>query len=1254
MSVSSYIFQSCDGFSKFRLNFTTSTLFTLGDTWLVDGDISGCFAVVEDETNLDDEYNADSYVFIEYDNCVDCDSSISIPTVAEDCYRMEDCDSTGHYIYIPTGATLPDNIVLYNNKCYISPAVIVYVTEEATDLTSASYYDKCSTCQTYIVSNTPTVTPTVTTTPTISVTPSLTTTPTISVTPESSNTPTPTVTPTISITPTQTNSVTPTPSVSNPHTCYIGTTNGVYRYVDCCGIVRSGNSVGERVCFDPQETYTGVILSSSECTLECDNGPMSYTFTVTGTCDDSNGGRIVIYPEGGTLPYTIDNNLPGSLGSETGIGPFIFSGLSADTYTFTMNDSSGGSNQEVNININVEGCLTITGSTEDELCGGGNGSFTVSGDSLSVPYTVYLYKNTFLHLSGSSLYNTYTWNGLSYGDYYSIVEDYGGATAQTATYTITSGVSVDYGFSITGQSPCFQIGGVAEVTGVTGNSPFTYLWNNGQTGTTATGLTQGYNSVSVTDVSGCTTTKNVFIPYVSQLGVQSITTTQSTCFNQDGTATVTVTGGTAPYYFSGSTGQSSGYISSNSYVLTGLSGSQSVRIIDSGYCDITEYFTVPTTAGFTVVSVNTTNSQCSNDGTITIEVNGTTGNITYSITGSTGNTQTTTTLSQSHTFTGLVSDTYTVGISSDRGCEYITTKTIENEEKFFVSYTGTNASCGVNNGSVYIEVSSGTTELMYPLSYIIKRVSNGTTIFSNVNSTSNTQTVTNLLDGTYEIIVTDNNSCSVTEYFTLTQEGDGIEAILYGTPCVFGDDGTATLQIINGTAPFSVSWSDNVPSSQSGSMFLSGLSGGTYTVTIFDSNGCALQRRVTIQCDSENIDNYVINTLCEQTFTTTTHRKRGFHEMLNETFLDLNQPGYDCYLESAIFRGVLTMSGGSYGGGYTYEDEFYTGYTLNDVPSDNQWETVVDGLFSNFTGITYSVDIIDNTFTVNGICDGDQDPTNGAFVELKLEIDIEVNCENRVAPTPSVTPSITPTISVTPSITPTITNTPSVTPTISITPSPGASTTPTPSITVTPTTTITPSVTPSITPTPSVAETPKALLFILEQKNNTSFAQYMYDSGSTFYGFAYNSQPSTGFDITTFMDWPGWFDGTAPTVIEQTIPQTSGGVDDFGNGIVQYNFLTTRVPRNTASNAWYIWLIPQSQIGGSSNRQRNIEYNVNSVPSGFISQPMTSTVYEIAANYTGSNWVNDTYRMYTTHPGQAFSITNNNTDDIFFRGGLIS
>ena len=153
-----------------------------------------------------------------------------------------------------------------------------------------------------------------------------------------------------------------------------------------------------------------------------------------------------------------------------------------------------------------------------------------------------------------------------------------------------------------------------------GASPFTYLWTDGQTTATATGLTQGTWGVTVIDSDGCEVTNAATVGLSSPLGVVSVIPVNANCFSCDGNMLVTVSGGTAPYSFLGSTGQQE-TTNNQSFILTGLcSGSYSVIVSDFANCSVTAIGVVNSTAGFTVVSVNTTNSDCNDDGSIFIQI----------------------------------------------------------------------------------------------------------------------------------------------------------------------------------------------------------------------------------------------------------------------------------------------------------------------------------------------------------------------------------------------------------------------------------------------------------------------------------------------------------------------------------------------------------------------------------------------------------------------------------------------------------
>jgi hypothetical protein len=271
----------------------------------------------------------------------------------------------------------------------------------------------------------------------------------------------------------------------------------------------------------------------------------------------------------------------------------------------------------------------------------------------------------------------------------------------------------------------------------------------------------------------------------------------------------------------------------------------------------------------------------------------------------------------------------------------------------------------------------------------------------------------------------------------------------------------------------------------------------------------------------------------------------------------------------------------------------------------------------------------------------------------KVIISISDPCISGLCPpssitlTPTPTPSITPTISITPSITPTISITPSITPTISITPS------------ITPTNTVTPTVTKTQTPTPTVtpSRTPPpmiAYLFIEELSGKTDIGQWMFDRGQKFFGFSNasqptQSQPTFNEELNNYVDFTGWTNGFYPSIIQQTVPQTSGGFDSFGNSILQYNFDTTQVSAGTADRAWYSWIIP---INATNNlKQVQIDYSTSN-PNILTTVNMESTIYNYTFTYTGTTIPNGTYRMYTTYPGTNFRLIN--STDIYFRGNTVA
>lgn len=283
----------------------------------------------------------------------------------------------------------------------------------------------------------------------------------------------------------------------------------------------------------------------------------------------------------------------------------------------------------------------------------------------------------------------------------------------------------------------------------------------------------------------------------------------------------------------------------------------------------------------------------------------------------------------------------------------------------------------------------------------------------------------------------------------------------------------------------------------------------------------------------------------------------------------------------------------------------------------------------------------------------------GTYTILVLDSDCP-NILNVPMPTPTVTPTPTPTKTQTP--TPTVT--PTVTPTFNPCPPIPPTRTPTPTRTVTPTITHTPGAsptptntqTPTNTPTPTPTPVYFAHLFIEPISGATDIGQWMFDGGSNFFGFTNNSQPNQdqiqfNIDMNRYVDFSGWTNGLFPSVIRQSVPQQSGGLDSFGNPIVRYNFLTTEIFKNSIPvSAWYTWIIPISLT--NNEIQTAIDVNSDGDPNSLVTVNTETAINTYTFTYSGGTIPPTTYRVYTTFPNRIFALNNNQS--IYFRGNTIS
>ncbi|MBN2681223.1 MAG: choice-of-anchor L domain-containing protein [Bacteroidales bacterium] len=341
--------------------------------------------------------------------------------------------------------------------------------------------------------------------------------------------------------------------------------------------------------------------------------------------------------------------------------------------------------------------------------------------------------------------------------------------------------------------------------------PYTYLWDDNSTTSSLTNLSAGNYSVSVYNNLMCMSVFEITVhePPVLQA---NFATNDVSCFAMnDGSISVSVTGGSPDYDY---TWQG---ISINSSEVTGLTAnSYSVTIIDANGCEIdiqTEIFEPEEI----ILQVEALDVSCfgSENGSITAEViSGGVSPFTYTWSNDyveTGN---------SSTIENLPSGAYSVSVSDANGCTNEGTAVIsDNSTQMIISSTVTSLTCYADStGSIDIEVTGG----MPVYSYLW---SNGLQY----------QDMNGLNAGSYTVTITDANSCTTTESFVVNQPNQLFLNLPQAVNACIGDTIALTASGTGGTYPYYYQWNFG-PSGNP--IIISPANSDYYTVSITDSNGC--------------------------------------------------------------------------------------------------------------------------------------------------------------------------------------------------------------------------------------------------------------------------------------------------------------------------------------------------------------------------------------------------------------------------------
>jgi gliding motility-associated-like protein len=220
-----------------------------------------------------------------------------------------------------------------------------------------------------------------------------------------------------------------------------------------------------------------------------------------------------------------------------------------------------------------------------------------------------------------------------------------------------------------------------------------------------------------------------------------------------------------------------------------------------------------------------------NDGLIKLSPAGGNGVFTYSWTGPAGFT------SSSKDLSNLKPGSYQVSISDQFGCTISKTYLITEPQPVIANIISTrNILCaGDKSGAIEISVSGGTSSLSYQFEW--KR--NGIPI------PANSQNLTGIPAGTYEVKVKDANGCfKILSGIQLTEPSAALVINYSKTDisCYGANDGSLKLDVSGGLPPYNIKWNFG-----SGQIGFDNLGPGDYTLTVSDKSGCIKTQTITIE-----------------------------------------------------------------------------------------------------------------------------------------------------------------------------------------------------------------------------------------------------------------------------------------------------------------------------------------------------------------------------------------------------------------------
>lgn len=523
-------------------------------------------------------------------------------------------------------------------------------------------------------------------------------------------------------------------------------------------------------------------------------------------CNGDPTGEADLTILGGTLPYVISWSNGSNLEDQIG--------LAAANYIATVVDFNGCTeNISAPISEPAFPLSTVINITDVSCFGDADGDVNLTTAGGTVPYQFSWINSTF------SLSVT--------------TEDLDDYMADTYIVTITDAnacVLVDTAII---QQPdlietsiqtvnvlCFGDNtGSIDMTVVGGVFPYNFLWSNAEITEDISNLTTANYAVSISDENGCFHSDSVEITEpLSALSSYDNIVIPSCYATSDGTINLTVNGGTVPYSYLWSTGDTV----ENIYNLSG--GNYNYTVTDVNGCTLSDVVQVvpPDQIG---ISAQITVVSCfeGSDGIIDLSIAGGSAGYSFMWTNSDF------VLSVgSEDLVNFSADTYIVEVTDSMGCTNSTSYILEEPEELILELDVHNVSCfGANDGYIDAWVSEGN-DGGYTYEW-----STGEVLSTVIN---------NLAPGEYFISVADTKGCFVNDTAIII-EPDLIAIGFEMTPVSCRDqiDGIIELLVVGGMGGYTYEWSN-----ATSSVINDELLGGEYSVTVTDMVGCEMDTTIEV------------------------------------------------------------------------------------------------------------------------------------------------------------------------------------------------------------------------------------------------------------------------------------------------------------------------------------------------------------------------------------------------------------------------